>query len=176
MDQHFINRLFQEHKHCPECPSPEQVSVFFDELLGLLFSDRSNQSFDSPSEMERAFLQLQKQLVAFLGMHPNQDSQSNREIAATFFAKLPYIHELLSEDRDALFHNDPAALSQREVVKSYPGFYAMAAYRMAHELYKLEVKIIPRMITEHAHSKTGIDIHPGAQIGRSCFIDHGTGV
>ncbi|MFC1851204.1 serine O-acetyltransferase EpsC [candidate division CSSED10-310 bacterium] len=90
--------------------------------------------------------------------------------------KLPAIKKLLISDIYAAYNGDPAARSPGEVIFSYPGFNAILSYRLAHELYKLDVPIIPRMITEQAHSQTGIDIHPGATIGGSFFIDHGTGV
>lgn len=75
-----------------------------------------------------------------------------------------------------MFTSDPAARSPLEIIRAYPGFYALAFHRMAHQLYKQKVPLIPRMIASSAHSKTGIDIHPGAQIGRNFCIDHGTGV
>ena len=86
------------------------------------------------------------------------------------------IYEKLGQDIDAMYEGDPAAKSRDEVIRTYPGFYAIAAYRIAHELHSLGVLGIPRIITEHAHSKTGIDIHPGAKIGDHFCIDHGTGV
>jgi len=91
-------------------------------------------------------------------------------------AQLPKIRELLKGDIAAAFDGDPAAKSYEEIVISYPCITAIAAYRIAHELYLKDVPLIPRIMTEHAHTKTGIDIHPGAKIGRNFFIDHGTGV
>ena len=82
----------------------------------------------------------------------------------------------MEEDVIALFEGDPAAKSRTEVIRTYPGFFATAAYRIAHTLVKLEIELIPRIISEYAHSKTGIDIHPGATIGHFFCIDHGTGV
>ena len=89
---------------------------------------------------------------------------------------LPEITDILQEDIQAAYDGDPAAKSTLEVVMSYPGMYAVIVHRIAHCLYKLEVPLIPRVMSEHAHSKTGIDIHPGASIGAGFFIDHGTGV
>lgn len=93
-----------------------------------------------------------------------------------FFAQLPELYELLQEDAQATMAFDPAATSLEEVITTYPGFHAITIYRLAHQLVQLGVPLLPRMLTEHAHSKTGIDIHPAAQIGRSFFIDHGTGI
>jgi serine O-acetyltransferase len=90
--------------------------------------------------------------------------------------KLPEIYETLSTDILAAYEGDPAAMSYDEIMLSYPSFEAMSIFRVAHELYNLEVPIVPRMLTEYAHKNTGIDIHPGAKIGSHFFIDHGTGV
>jgi len=97
-------------------------------------------------------------------------------LAHAFLARLPEVRRLLATDIQAGFEGDPAATSPEEVLFSYPGFLALTNQRLAHELLKLGVPLLPRMITEHAHGITGIDIHPGAQIGERFFIDHGTGV
>jgi len=89
---------------------------------------------------------------------------------------MPAIREQIDQDVTAMFEGDPAAKSRSEVIRTYPGFYAIAAYRIAHALHKLGVHGLPRTITEHAHSKTGIDIHPAASVGSHFCIDHGTGV
>jgi serine O-acetyltransferase len=93
-----------------------------------------------------------------------------------FFERLPGIHERLLRDADAIYQGDPAAESVDEVISAYPGFFAIAIYRVAHEFYDLGVPIFPRILSEYAHFRTGIDIHPGARIGCPFFIDHGTGV
>jgi serine O-acetyltransferase len=98
------------------------------------------------------------------------------KVAKEFLSRLPAIRALLATDVDAAFDGDPAATSKAEIVLSYPGFYATTITRLAHELYLLGVPLIPRIMGEHAHSLTGIDIHPGASIGHHFFIDHGTGV
>jgi serine O-acetyltransferase len=99
-----------------------------------------------------------------------------RDIMQAFFRRLPAVQKLLNTDVLAAFEGDPAAPNPDEVVFCYPAVLAITNYRLAHELYVLGVPLIPRMITEHAHSITGIDIHPGASIGERFFIDHGTGV
>ncbi len=90
--------------------------------------------------------------------------------------RLPYLYETLISDAKAIYDGDPAAESVEEVIISYPGFYAITIYRIAHEFYNLKVPILPRLFTEYAHKETGIDIHPGAQIGEAFCIDHGTGI
>lgn len=99
-----------------------------------------------------------------------------RGVAMQFTATLPHVQQLLESDVQAAYEGDPAATCPAETVFCYPGIYAITNQRIAHELYKLKVPLIPRIITENAHSLTGIDIHPGAEIGPSFFIDHGTGV
>ena len=98
------------------------------------------------------------------------------EIVGTFLAAIPRIRENLATDIEAAYEGDPAAFSRDEVISSYPGIYATMVNRIAHELYELGVPLIPRIMTEHAHSVTGIDIHPGAKLGKYFFIDHGTGI
>jgi serine O-acetyltransferase len=102
--------------------------------------------------------------------------RSPEGVVARFVERLPAIRELLAADVEAAFEGDPAAKSFAEIVVAYPAIRAIAIYRIAHELHLLGVPILPRMMTEHAHDRTGIDIHPGAKIGRRFFIDHGTGV
>lgn len=97
-------------------------------------------------------------------------------ISTAFIERIPAIQELLLKDLSANFEGDPAAYSKEEVLLSYPGMFAIFIYRIAHELYENKVAMIPRMMSEYAHSQTGIDINPGAKIGEYFFIDHGTGV
>ena len=99
-----------------------------------------------------------------------------RQAVAKFLQSFVEVHQILHEDIDAAYEGDPAARSKMEVVMSYPGLYAVAVHRIAHALYRVGVPLIPRVMSEHAHSRTGIDIHPGARIGSGFFIDHGTGV
>ncbi len=98
------------------------------------------------------------------------------KICVEFFKRIPKIREYIQTDVEATFDGDPAAFNYNEIILCYPGLYAITVSRIAHELYQLNVPILPRMMTEEAHSKTGIDIHPGATIGKYFFIDHGTGI
>lgn len=106
-------------------------------------------------------------------LQPEKDSDL---ITRKFIASLPEIAEVLETDIQAAYEGDPAALSERDIMLCYPAFAAITVYRLAHRLVELEVPLIPRVMTEYAHSRTGIDINPGAKIGRYFFIDHGTGV
>jgi serine O-acetyltransferase len=105
-----------------------------------------------------------------------QCDEKGQEIAVDFMKDLVRLRVLLAKDIRAAFEGDPAAKSYDEIIFSYPGLFAITVYRIAHKLYELKVPLIPRVMSEHAHSITGIDIHPGARIGESFFIDHGTGV
>lgn len=98
------------------------------------------------------------------------------EVVLKLLAELPALRDTLKGDIEAAYRSDPAAESIEDVVFSYPGIFAISAYRIAHLLFELDVPMVPRILTEHAHTRTGIDIHPGARIGRRFFIDHGTGV
>ncbi len=102
--------------------------------------------------------------------------QAAADCAAAFLASLPAVRATLATDVQAAYDGDPAATCFDEIIFSYPGLYAIMTYRLAHELHTLRVPLIPRIMTEHAHHRTGIDIHPGTQIGARFFIDHGTGV
>ena len=102
-----------------------------------------------------------------------EDAES---VSIAFMERLPQVRALAQTDVDAAFEGDPAATNADEIIYCYPGLYAISVYRLAHVLYELHVPMIPRIMTEHAHSLTGIDIHPGATIGDHFFIDHGTGI
>ncbi len=126
---------------------------------------------------------LKKQIARALGSDeacsgcPKFTLENNaEEITDRFLEKIPQIREYLYTDVQAAFDGDPAASSTDEIIFCYPGLYAVTVYRIAHELQLLKVPMIPRIMTEHAHSLTGIDIHPGATIGKRFFIDHGTGI
>ena len=123
--------------------------------------------------LERIEKQLQRQIVLTL---PEEQEAQAAELAAEMVTKLPQIARQVQMDLEATFDGDPAAGSREEILFSYPGLFAILVYRVAHELYRLHIPILPRMMSEYAHSHTGIDIHPGAQIGYYVFLDHGTGI
>ena len=176
MDKIFLQKLYQSHQACPTCPSPEEVSQVFTQLLAALFPDFSSESFQTIADLEIHLKRLQNDVAEMIRLASGNIQINEKEIANNFFVALPKIHQRLEHDIFAMYEGDPAAKSTSEVVRTYPGFYAIAAYRLAHELHRLGVEDIPRIITEYAHSKTGIDIHPAAKIGEHFCIDHGTGV
>ena len=176
MDSSFLRNLYYEHQACPTCPSPAEVSQFFVGLVGTLFADYTQLSFASEKDFEIHVDKLKAELARIIQYNPARQNALAPEIAREFFESLPKVHAKINQDVTAMFEGDPAAKSRAEVIRTYPGFYAIAAYRVANELHRLGVLGIPRIITEHAHSKTGIDIHPAAKIGENFCIDHGTGV
>lgn len=123
-------------------------------------------------------LKTQSEIAILYSSSEASESASKKaeELAGVFIKKLPYIQQMLLKDIEAGFNGDPAAKSREEIVFSYPGLFAVFVYRIAHELYNLGLPFIPRIMTEYAHSRTGIDINSGAVIGEYFFIDHGTGV
>ena len=133
--------------------------------------------------LEDVIYHLIKQITIVLDYDPefeNSDidtkSEKAEEITFAFLKKIPKIREYIETDVQAAFDGDPAAYNKDEIIFSYPGLFAVLVNRIAHELYLLGVPLIPRIMTEYAHSETGIDIHPGATIGKYFFIDHGTGI
>lgn len=133
--------------------------------------------------VEDTAYELKNQIATVLGDPENKAADSREEVefraqelTAAFFRQLPKVRELLKTDLKAFYDGDPAASSIDEIIIAYPGLLAITINRLAHELWNLHIPLIPRMMTEYAHCKTGIDIHPGAEIGRYFFIDHGTGI
>jgi serine O-acetyltransferase len=106
----------------------------------------------------------------------NGDEKQVENAVNDFFGRLPEVYRKLDIDANAFLESDPAANGIEEVIMSYPGFFAITTYRIAHELYLMKIPLLPRLLSEFVHGRTGIDIHPGAQIGERFFIDHGTGI
>ncbi|WP_312354072.1 serine O-acetyltransferase [Aminipila sp.] len=145
--------------------------LFFFECLQMLQKDkRENVAREEYSEIEQV-LNFQMDNLFWNGR-----AGIKNNAVKDFVKRLPKLCELVKKDLQAAYEGDPAAKSYEEILCSYPGLFAIMIQRAAHVLYELDVPILPRMMTEYAHSKTGIDIHPGARIGEYFFIDHGTGI
>lgn len=172
----LVSKIYQAHQECSDCPSPQVIQQFFEETLGLLFPEYAVQKAKSEEEVAARLTLLKETLSTILNRNKHLHQGDGSEIAAKFFKKLDTVFDWVHQDVQAMYDGDPAAKSKTEILRCYPGFYAIAAYRIAHQLHRLGVKLIPRMITEIAHNKTGIEIHPGAKIGQYFCIDHGTGV
>jgi len=171
-------------------PSRHDMRLIAEDLLELFFPEahrkrRVEGSLQEHLALALADLELRLEEALYLGLHRNCPPKADdarlcrrraRAMARKFLASLPALRAALAEDTQAAFEADPAASGVDEIVACYPGLYAIAIYRSAHRLVNLGAEVVPRMLTEHAHSHTGIDIHPGAQIGKAFFIDHGTGI
>lgn len=149
---------------------------FIDTLLSILFPHFCKENYLTENEIAAHLALLERDLKQILQPLLSETTVNVEEISRQFMVSLPTINDMLWKDADAIYRGDPAAESVDEVILAYPGFIAIAMYRVAHEFYRLRIPIFPRLLTEYAHEKTGIDIHPGAQIGWSFAIDHGTGI
>lgn len=170
-------------------PDKQAVVSIVDKMLKILYpgyySDKVYRIYTVKNNMlatiEDVIFNLKKQIAIVLRYSGTLETDSRpddeaKRITLDFMRKIPDIRQVLETDITAAYEGDPAAESKDEIIFSYPGLYAISVYRIAHELSLLKVPMIPRMMTEHAHSITGIDIHPGAVIGKYFFIDHGTGI
>jgi len=175
MNKEFYQHILNKQQITGAVPSNKEIASWALEVIRLLYPEQSNRMFTFIHQLESEFKKLEKGLCEILdatrGTH-----EDNEILSETFFNGLPELYRLLNTDIQATFDGDPAAKSEFEVVRAYPGFYAISFYRLAHSLHELGVPLIPRILTEYAHSKTGIDIHPAANIGDYFHIDHGTGV
>ncbi len=145
-------------------------------VLGLLFPHFADRAVCDTEGIAPELARIDaefRDVLCELGAHTKVP---DGDLAGRFLGRLGDVHDLLVEDAQAIFDGDPAATSLDEVILVYPGFFAIASYRIAHELHRLRIPLVPRLVTEWAHTRTGVDIHPGARIGRRFFIDHGTGV
>ena len=176
MDAEFFATLMQHHRRGRRYPPSAEALAFANRLLFALFPEKQGECKNSVSELEAEFEALRAELRRILEPLKGELKQPPVTIARNFMGAVPGLFGVLLQDAQALLEGDPAARSEYEVIRTYPGFYAVALYRFAHELHRLNVPLLPRLITEHAHSRTGIDIHPGAVIGPQFCIDHGTGV
>jgi serine O-acetyltransferase len=145
-------------------------------LIDFLFPHYSNKVYFSEEDVISKIQLLKRDLIQLIKLLNGQAPLDVETTAQSFIQRLPEINKMLWEDAEFIFNGDPASESIDEVILAYPGFKAIIIFRIAHELYHLKVPIIPRIFTEYAHEKTGIDIHPGAEIESPFFIDHGTGI
>lgn len=176
MSSTLIQKLHDSHRAFVELPAIDFSYQFIDQMLGFLFPEHSRDRYKSVQELERAYSSLKGNLYELLMVSFDNDTQQAERVSAGFWEALPSVYELIKMDAEAIFTGDPAAHSQSEVVLTYPGFYAIAVYRLAHVFYTFKVPYFPRILAEYAHRKTGVDINPGATIGENFCIDHGTGI
>ncbi len=165
LDKNINNQSFLDKK---------KMEKFADTLFHFLFQ-LEDKRYQSEEEIVLRLSALKVELISIL-FSINHDSDKSCAIAEVFFNSLPNVYSELNKDASAILENDPAASSLQEVHTAYPGFYAIVIYRFAHQLQQQKVHLLPRIWTEYAHGKTGIDIHPAAIIGSYFCIDHGTGI
>ncbi len=172
-------------------PDKDAIVEILDKLISILlpgyYRDHFYKIYDPKKQLyvmiEDAIYRLTKQVSTVLpysdefeDLTENELNKKASELTKDFFSTIPKIREYLDTDLEAILQGDPAARNKDEIILCYPGFYAITVYRLAHEMFVLGIPMIPRIMTEHAHSLTGIDIHPGATIGKYFCIDHGTGI
>ena len=182
-----IDNLNENH----DLPSKEVIIRIIDNLIKIVypgyFRDLTYKSYNPENHVatliEDVMYRLHKQIIKVSkyaegceSMSYEERSRAAYDITMEFMNRIPAVREYLETDLEASFDGDPAAVDFDEIILAYPGLYAITVNRLAHELYLLKVPLIPRIMTEYAHSLTGIDIHPGATIGKYFFIDHGTGI
>lgn len=172
-------------------PSRDDIVKIIDQIRSIIFPGYyKNKSYriytvrnNLSMQLEDVLYNLSKQISIVLKYLPEYSEKEEKEllyegekITLRFLDKLTVIRELIQTDLQAAYDGDPAAFNKPEIIFSYPGLFAIMVNRIAHELYLLGVPLIPRIMTEYAHTQTGIDIHPGATLGKFFFIDHGTGI
>jgi serine O-acetyltransferase len=173
-EQIFIKQLLTNNrKRLQSFPDKQTAEEFIEELFQFLFVGEAKATDEG--RLTEKYKNLKNTFAALLFEVDNNET-AVKQNTAQFFGALPGIHQHLIKDAEAILASDPAARSIEEVMAAYPGFYATVVYRLTNQLWKQGVLFLPRFFSEYAHSKTGIDIHPGAEIGDSLAIDHGTGI
>lgn len=168
------------HTKTPLIPSRKEIISLVKDIQELMFPDYFRRTVNEGKTRARildsVFISIKRQMSAAYAFSGTGEVVDTESLAYSILDKIPDIKEALIKDVQAIYEGDPAARSPEEIILSYPGFYAISIYRIAHEFYLLGIPCLPRVMTEFAHEKTGIDIHAGATVGEYFFIDHGTGI
>ena len=154
-EEKFIKKLFTDHQSMQQRITPEAVCQLINHLLQLMFPALSDTIYRDLTEFDNDFKAFRRSLLKLLDELNEVMEPSPDEVEWAFFQQLPVIKEMLEQDASAILSGDPAAIEKTEVIRTYPGFYALAIYRVAHALVDLKVPTIPRILTEYAHGKTG---------------------
>ncbi len=176
MSVSFHELIFRSQQGVGAVPPNEKIAAWALGLLELLYPERSDRFPVSPEDVKTKMEAAEAALTSMFHATAACIDCDHAAKARQFFEGLPRLYYILNTDIEAIIEGDPAARNRFEVIRAYPGFYAIAFYRIAHALLQLDIPFLPRILTEHAHSATGIDIHPAAMIGEYFFIDHGTGI
>ncbi|KAA2243746.1 serine acetyltransferase [Chitinophaga agrisoli] len=173
----FLEELKKRHQWAAAnaFPCTKAVNDFASNLVNWLFPEHTGKVM-TEAELEQYPQILQQQLQDLLHTMQSQLPDTASQLSQLFMQQVPAIYDDLTKDASAIYQGDPAATCLYEVIRAYPGFYAIAFYRIGHALQELHIPLLPRMITELAHARTGIDIHPAASIAPYFCIDHGTGI
>lgn len=176
--QQLLEELRRRHLQAAATayPSTSAVNEFANNFINWLFPEHTGKVISDVILLEEYAHMLQHELQRLLQPMQQQLPVDAAHLSQQFMVQAPTIYDALNKDAEAIYKGDPAATCLYEVIRAYPGFYAIAFYRMAHALQQLNIPLLPRMITEQAHSRTGIDIHPSAEIAPYFCIDHGTGI
>lgn len=172
----FLEKIYEAHKSPVNLPGNEELDRFITHLTEFLFPELNDKRLKTKLAVETQFNMLHLEFETLLYKIDACDPSCVHQVRIDFFDKLEQVYEDSLEDGRAILAGDPAAVDSKEVIRTYPGFYAISIYRIAHLMLQLKVPYLPRIFMEIVHSKTGIDIHPAAQIGKRFCIDHGTGV
>ena len=174
--KNFPARLYKmTETFCHEVPSQVAVRRFVDELTNVMFPVRDDKHI-SEVQLAARWEKLQQDFLKIICPLCSCKQVDCKELTQKFFGEIPLVYTGLVRDAEMYSTCDPASYCIEEVILCYPGFYAIMVYRIAHIAYRLQIPVLPRVMTEYAHSQTGIDINPGAQIGPHFYIDHGTGI
>ena len=190
----IVDSILEDYRHQRDIdkldpfqhPDKAVVIDMIEKLLRIVYPgfsrDRAYRIYNAKHNLsmliEDVMYNLNKQIAIVLRsrMSPEEAQEAAQELSLKFFRAIPQVRAVAQTDAEAFYEGDPAAFSIDEIIFCYPGLFAVTVYRLAHVLYGLGVPLLPRIMTEHAHSVTGIDINPGATIGKYFFIDHGTGI
>jgi serine O-acetyltransferase len=171
-----LRNILEEQRSAPPAPASVHVREWIDDWLALLFPQRVVEAAEGIDGLRERWDACNERLKGIIEALGESAPASPAALVAEFCDEVPRLRDLLLEDADAIYEGDPAAYDHHEVIRTYPGFLAIAIYRVAHHFCRRGVPVIPRILTEYAHSRTGIDIHPAARIGPRFCIDHGTGI
>ncbi|RYY33428.1 MAG: serine acetyltransferase [Sphingobacteriaceae bacterium] len=176
MNDEFFQKIISRPRPAHAIPPNKEIAAWAWDVIRVMFPECADGVPCTTAELKKKLEFFQEELFLILSSGVRFSKSEAAEIARLFFDGLPALYDILTTDIQAIYDGDPAARSEFEVVRTYPGFYAICFYRIAHALTGLGLSLIPRILTEHAHSVTGIDIHPSAVIGEYFHIDHGTGI
>ena len=193
--EHVVDSILKDYQtdrdidRIEACRKPDKDAVIdiIEKLRRIVFPgyfrDKTYRTYNTKHNLsmliEDVMFHLNRQVALVFqndGQTEAQAQEQAQEVCLEFFRQIPAVRDMVQTDLQAAFEGDPAATGMAEIIFAYPGLFAIMVYRLAHVLYTLQVPMLPRIMTEHAHGVTGIDIHPGATIGKYFFIDHGTGI